>query len=279
MRSAAALFALLSLAACGGTEPSGETASTTSELTIRHTLRPSIERPQAELRRAGPSRMPRLAPSPCGFTGPEQLRFGVVRPGNTATIEVAIENHDASAACSVRDIVVAPELGGAAIADFELRPGASARIPLTVRPEQTPEAWFVAHSARINGRYQEKSLRIHRATQDPCAIVTPAARQFTAGVGCVAEGTVTVLNICEDPITLVGVGLDGEGFEAAARPLLLTLQQGQETQVAVRFAPTAPGAYTATLSAEIDSHGVAGNEAPYTVSLAGTATSDTCVTP
>ncbi|WP_373048319.1 hypothetical protein [Vulgatibacter sp.] len=259
------------LAGCGGAAPGvveGDRAAWVPEL-------PAAEVPAATLDRIAELHVAQLPPAgsggetdTCGFT-PDSLRFGIFSPGRTATVEFAIRGNRRG--CEVRDFGVADFASSEAPADFDVPAGEEHRVAVRLTAEAPAfEEPVAAVWATFNGVYRE--LVMAPVEPEPCLLLAPDALDFDAmGVGCTSpERTVAVINVCDAPLQLAAIGLEGEGLAALLPALPLTLARGAQIEVPITWIPTQEGAFAGALEVE------AGDGETASLALSGTATTAAC---
>ncbi len=203
------------------------------------------------------------------FFVPDELRFGIVSPGRSMTLEIAIRAQGSD--CEVRDLGVADFLSADLPEQLVVPAGEERRIAIGVTAASAwPAEGFPALWGTLNGVHDE--VRFGPRAVEPCLLVAPDTVDFDAvGVGCTsAERTVAVINVCDEPLQLAAVDLEGEGLAALLPALPLTLARGAQIEVPITWIPTQEGAFTGALEVE------AGDGETASLALTGLATAAAC---
>ncbi|WP_373048913.1 choice-of-anchor D domain-containing protein [Vulgatibacter sp.] len=191
---------------------------------------------------------------PCDFTiVPPELRFGIVAPGRSATLEFAIRNN-LDTECLVRNVRVEDAENSAFSVDpvdFATLPGSGElRFPVTFNaPERVTGDGLYTGNVLFdisNPDTPNQVVPLRGAAAEPCAIIAPDHLDFgTVAPGCsTRERYFTIINICDEPLVLSSIELnagaaqypceddfDGDG----------TVEWGYCNEFGVRQRPTMPG--------------------------------------
>lgn len=233
---------------------------------------------------------------PCQYTispATKSLRFGVVRPGQDATLEFGIQNLQ-DTECLITNVRIEDDAGNVFSTDsvpyYTLPPytgdagTGNLRIPVTFSPPDrigTPTIFTGKVRFEIsNPASPNEEISLRGASQDPCAIIAPDHLDFgTVGPGCsTVEREFSILNICEDPITVTGIEINAgasDEFGLREQPTYpTTLDQGEEARFTMVYVAEDLGEDLGSVFVFIDSDGVADNEEPYMATLQGRGAAD-----
>jgi hypothetical protein len=193
---------------------------------------------------------------PCDFElAPEQLRFGNVNQGDSATLEFAIVNHRGDEECLVRDLRLASycdpafSLPAGEVSLDVLPPFGRLRYPVRFAP---PEYRANAFTCDVLFEISKPAdphqvVPVRGASQEPCALFVPDNLDFgTVMPGCASrEREFQIINVCSTPLVLntieLNAGVSDEFFVRTAPPVGLTLQPGQSGTFTMAYRPEDEG--------------------------------------
>lgn len=226
---------------------------------------------------------------PCSFAVfPPNLRYGIVAPGDSATLEFGVVNA-LPTECLITNLRISDDTAGAFTIEAPpslVLPGAgTVRIPITFAPPAgaasavfTGKVFFDISNA--GSPHQEVSLR--GASQEPCAMIAPRHLDFgSVGPNCsTLAREFTVVNVCTAPIAVTdittNVGPSSE-FEIRARPAFpATLARGERTTFTVVYAPQDLGEDLGSVLVHVDHDldGDTADEEPYMATMEGRGVTD-----
>ena len=208
---------------------------------------------------------------------PGELDFGDVTVGRTARRTATVRNAgDAGLTVSAVSLVdgggaFSVESGGGAVT---LAPGASRKVVVAFAPTAAGERTArlrVTSDDPDTGTAEIPVSGTGAAAAAPNVAVSPGSVAFAdTPVGGSTAATVTVANDGDAELSVSGVSLDGDP-SFSAPTAAFTLAPGASRGLAVTFAPTAPGAQTATLTVTSDD----ADRPSFTVALSGAGTGGT----
>jgi hypothetical protein len=216
---------------------------------------------------------------PCELTiAPEELRFGNVDVGRSATLEVALRNRRSDAECLVVDLRLAPgcdpsySLPYGESELYVLPMGGELRYPVRFEPLAYREEPYTCELTFdvTDSQNPHRSVPIHGVSREPCLDLQPDEVDFgPVQANCTPRRReVRVVNRCDTPLTIDAVTLgDGPSDEfhlLAAPPPGTTLPPFGSTPILLSYEPTDQGPDTGSLYVS-----VAGTAEPYLAILEG----------
>ncbi len=233
---------------------------------------------------------------PCDFTLlPGNLRFGIVEPGESATLEMAVQNN-LDTECLINNVRIGDDPSGVYSVDmpghFILRgitaePGSGQlRIPVTFSPPAS-----VASAAVFTGKllfdisnpatpHQEVALR--GVSREPCAVIQPSHIDFgNVPPGCsTIDRELSVVNVCDEPLDITDIVLNAAPsteFGVSIRPIFpARLARGERTHFTVKYVPQdlSEDIGSVFVLADHDLDGDTTDEEPYMATLYGRGATD-----
>jgi hypothetical protein len=144
---------------------------------------------------------------PCDFEiVPERLQFGLVDKGSSATLEFAVRNHRADAACLVRNLRLAPTCASAfslpagEVQAAVLPPSGELRYPVHFAPRAYQADAFTCE-VRFdvsNPTCSHQVVPVRGASQEPCVLLGPNELDFgPVRPGCATrDREAQIINAC-----------------------------------------------------------------------------------
>ncbi|MFZ5477023.1 MAG: choice-of-anchor D domain-containing protein [Myxococcota bacterium] len=189
---------------------------------------------------------------------PALVDFGALAFGETASAEVTVRNVGGSASSlTVWDARLATEEPFAADAPegpYYLPSGASVRVLVTYAPTAAGEH---ATQLRVSSDDDDEPAvvtQIVGGLHGPGLVVAPTAVDLGEDwIACDRAATITLANAGDEPLTVTGVAVTGDGFAASDVPAPpFVVAPGDEVPVEVAFAAPGEGAWTGELAVVSD---------------------------
>jgi len=233
---------------------------------------------------------------PCDFDlVPGSLRFGIVRPGGSATLQFGIQNH-LNSECLVTNVRVADDAAGVFSVDavdyltvppFTGETGTgNLRVEVTFSPPDRLNQGTVFTGKVLfdisNPDRAHQEVLLRGASQEPCALINPDEMNFgTVGPGCSSvERDLTIINVCDTAIDILGVELNigaSTEFGIRSRPRIPTrLESGEEAKFTMVYVAQDVGEDLGSVFVYVDSNddGSYEDEEPYMAMLQGRGAND-----
>ncbi len=197
---------------------------------------------------------------PCDFEivpVPGSLYFGNVAPGQSATLEIGVQNN-LGTECLITDVRIGDDARGVYTVDMPghlTLPGVTQeagsgqlRIPVTFSPPADVPSTGDIFTGKLqfdisNPASPHQVVALRGASRPPCLVATPGHLDFgTVGPGCsTIEREITVYNVCDHALEVTAIdqylGVSDE-FEILERPVLpARLGRGEHIRFTAAYTP------------------------------------------
>jgi hypothetical protein len=221
---------------------------------------------------------------PCDFEiVPQQLRFGIVDKGSSATLEFAVVNHRADAECLVQNLRLAPtcdsafSLPAGEVTLNVLPPSGELRYPVQFAPREYQSTAFTCEVLFdiSNPDTPHQVVPVHGASQEPCALIAPNDLDFgTVKPGCATrDREFQIINTCSSPLILgtieMNEGVSDEFFIRSTPPVGFAIQPGLSATFTMAYRPEDEGTDTGSVFVNVQN-----TLEPYMATLRGHAALD-----